>query len=120
MPTSGTAAGQDLRSQGLEKYEGEGRDTVVGESAICQGRMSTGERPAEDLLMQCIHCKGRLERGVAAFSVDRRGYHVHWDAVPAWVCTQCGEPLFEARKVDLIQHALVALDRDSAKLIAAS
>jgi hypothetical protein len=36
------------------------------------------------------------------------------------VCTQCGEPLFEARELDLIQHALVALDGDSAKLIAAS
>ena len=26
-----------------------------------------------------------MKRGVAAFSVDRTGYHVHWDAVPAWV-----------------------------------
>lgn len=70
--------------------------------------------------MQCIHCKGRMQRGVAAFSVDRSGYHIHWDAVPAWVCTQCGEPLFEAREVDLIQQALVALDRESRKLAAAS
>jgi YgiT-type zinc finger domain-containing protein len=51
-----------------------------------------------------------MQRGVAGFSVDRKGYHVHWDAIPAWVCTQCGEPLFEAREVDLIQRALVALD----------
>ena len=70
------------------------------------------------LAMQCIHCKGRMQRGVAAFSVDRSGYHIHWDAVPAWVCTQCGEPLFEAREVDLIQQALVALDRESRKLAA--
>jgi len=52
--------------------------------------------------------------------VERSGYHVHWDAIPAWVCTQCGEPLFEAREVDLIQQALVALDRESQKLVAAS
>ena len=70
--------------------------------------------------MQCIHCKGRMRRGVAAFSVDRSGYHVHWDAIPALVCTQCGEPLFEAREVDLIQQALAALDRESQKFLAAS
>ena len=76
--------------------------------------------PSEDALVQCVHCKGRMQRGVAAFSVDRRGYHVHWDAIPAWVCTQCGEPLFETREVDLIQQALVALDRESQKLVGAS
>jgi len=68
--------------------------------------------------MQCSHCKGRL--GTAPFSIDRGGYHVHWDAIPVWVCTQCGEPLFEDREVDLIQQALVALDRESQKLLAAS
>jgi hypothetical protein len=45
---------------------------------------------------------------------------VHWDAIPAWVCRQCGEPLFEAREVDLIQQALAALDRENEKLTAAS
>ena len=76
--------------------------------------------PEEGTLVQCIHCKGRMQRDVAAFSVDRRAYHVHWDAIPAWVCTQCGEALFEAREVDLIQQALIALDRESQKLISAS
>ena len=76
--------------------------------------------PAEGILVECSHCRGRMQRGVAAFSVDRRGYHVHWDAIPAWVCTQCGEPLFEAREVDLIQQALAALDRESQKLVTAS
>jgi formylmethanofuran dehydrogenase subunit E len=36
------------------------------------------------------------------------------------VCAQCGEPLFETREVDLIQQALVALDRESQKLVGAS
>ena len=66
--------------------------------------------------MECIHCKGRMKRARAPFSVDRNGYHVSWDAVPAWVCTQCGEPFFEAREVDLIQNALKELDRESASL----
>jgi YgiT-type zinc finger domain-containing protein len=68
--------------------------------------------------MECIHCKGQMKRGTAPFSLDRNGYHVSWDAVPAWVCTQCGEPLFESREVDLIQKALAELDRKSAALYA--
>ena len=76
--------------------------------------------PAEGALVQYIHCKGRMQRGVAPFSEERRGYHVHWDAIPAWVCTQCGEPLFETREVELIQQALAALDGESQKFVAAS
>ena len=66
--------------------------------------------------MECIYCRGRMERGTAPFTADRRSYHVHWDAIPAWVCTQCGEPYFEAREVELIQTALAGLDRESSKL----
>lgn len=66
--------------------------------------------------MECIHCKGHMNRSMAPFSLDRNGYHVSWDAIPAWVCCQCGEPLFEAREVDLIQNALAELDRQSAAL----
>lgn len=66
--------------------------------------------PPEDVNVTCIHCKGTMERGTAPFSVDRNGYHVHWDALPAWVCTQCGEPFFEGAEVDRIQRALTALD----------
>ena len=69
--------------------------------------------------MECIHCKGRMKRGTAPFSLDRNGYHVSGDAVPAWVCTQCGEAFFEAREVDLIQNALRELDRESAALLSA-
>jgi YgiT-type zinc finger domain-containing protein len=66
--------------------------------------------------MECIHCKGCMKRATAPFSLDRNGYHVAWDAIPAWVCTQCGEPFFESREVDLIQKALTELDRESAEL----
>ena len=66
--------------------------------------------------MECMHCKGRMVRGTARFSLDRNGYHVSRDAILASVCTQCGEPFFEAREVDLIQRALTELDRESAAL----
>lgn len=69
---------------------------------------------AEGALVQCS------KRGVAAFSVDRNGYHVHRGAISAWVRAQCGAPLFEAREVDRIQQALAALDRGSQRLFATS
>ena len=34
--------------------------------------------------MECIHCKGRMKRGTAPFSLDRNGYHISWDAILAW------------------------------------
>ena len=52
--------------------------------------------------MECLSCKGRLLKSSAPFSIDRGGYHLHWDAVPAWVCSQCGEPLFEAHENALV------------------
>lgn len=66
--------------------------------------------------MECLHCKGKMERGTAPFAVHRDGYHLFWDAIPAWVCKQCGEPLFEASEVDAIQKALEAVDRESRTL----
>lgn len=67
--------------------------------------------------VECLHCKGRMERKTAPFSLDRKGYHVSWDAIPAWVCTQCGEPYFEAKEVELIQKALTAMEREGAALV---
>ena len=61
--------------------------------------------------MECIHCKGQMHRGIVPFTLDRHGYHIHWDAVPAWVCLQCGEPYFEAREVEIMQDAARNLDR---------
>jgi len=66
--------------------------------------------------MECLYCKAQMRRGTAPFSIDRHGYHVSWDAVPAWVCDQCGESLFEAAEVDTIQTALSSLDRETVAL----
>lgn len=70
----------------------------------------------EERTLKCMHCQGRMERGTAPLTVDRKGYHVHWDAVPAWICTQCGEPYFEAHEVEGIQKALALLDQECATL----
>ncbi len=59
-----------------------------------------------------------MVRAPAPFSIDRKGYHIIWKAIPAWVCIQCGESFFEAGEVEAIQRALAAVDRESASLIA--
>lgn len=57
-----------------------------------------------------------MRRGIAPFTIERNGYRLSWEAIPAWVCEQCGEVLFEAREVKLIQDALAGLDRETATL----
>jgi YgiT-type zinc finger domain-containing protein len=59
-----------------------------------------------------------MKKGTAPFSIDRNGYHISWDTVPAWVCEQCGESLLETQEVDTIQDALAVLDRDTVSLVA--
>lgn len=66
--------------------------------------------------MKCIHCEGRMKKDAAPFHIDRRGYHLSLDAVPAWVCGQCGEPYFEEREVRTIQRLLSQLDKQTAGL----
>ncbi len=69
--------------------------------------------------MECMHCRGKMVRKKVPFQVDREGYHFTFDAVPAWVCTQCGEPYFEAAEVDAIQNALKLLDEQTEKIAVA-
>lgn len=66
--------------------------------------------------MKCIHCRGLMTRGVAPYSADRNGYHIRWDAIPAWVCSQCSESYFEEQEVALIQASLTALDEKAGLL----
>lgn len=68
--------------------------------------------------MECFHCKGKMIKANAPYSVDRHGYHIAWDAIPAWVCTQCGEAFFEENEVDHIQKALQQVDLETMALSA--
>ena len=68
--------------------------------------------------MNCIHCHGQMKRSHALFHVDRNGYHLLLDAVPAWVCDQCGEAYFEEREVVAIQNAIQGLDQQTQQLVA--
>lgn len=66
--------------------------------------------------MDCLHCKSKMKRGNAPFSVDRNGYHISWESIPAWVCPQCGETFFEENEVHHIQKALDKIDLETLAL----
>ena len=68
--------------------------------------------------MNCIHCQGQMKQGNAPFHVDRNGYHLVFDTVPAWVCEQCGEAYFEEREVNALQSAIQELDQHAQQLSA--
>ena len=63
----------------------------------------------ESAPVRCIRCDGRVERGTAPVRIERPGYRVAWEALPAWVCTRCESPYFEEREVALIRQALSLL-----------
>jgi len=70
--------------------------------------------------VKCMHCSGRMKKATAPFHIDRKGYHLSLDVVPAWVCAQCGEPYFEERQVRDIQRLLTQLDKQTAGLASAA
>ena len=61
-----------------------------------------------------------MERGAAPFHIDRKGYHLVLDKVPAFVCRQCGEVYFAEAEVDSIQAAVMAIDVQVDKIAVAA
>lgn len=62
------------------------------------------------LKMECLYCGGRLVRKTVSYAATREGFHLIIDEVPAWVCEQCGEPLYEEETVEAIQRVLNEVD----------
>ena len=71
---------------------------------------TTRIRPAaETLPMRCLRCQGPVHRGTAPVKVDRDGYKLAWEQVPAWVCKRCEMPYFEPQEVETVRKAVRAL-----------
>ena len=66
--------------------------------------------------MKCLHCQGEMRRGTTPFHVDRKGCHLLLDAVPAWICGQCGEAYFEETEVDAIEDLAESIERTAQAL----
>jgi YgiT-type zinc finger domain-containing protein len=63
-----------------------------------------------------------LVHGSVSYAANRKGYHLILHDVPAWVCEQCGEPLFDEQTVDAIQEVLQCVDTrlDQSALLSAA
>ena len=66
--------------------------------------------------MKCHFCKGTMVKGVTSYTVNRNGYHLVLDKVPAFLCKQCGEPLFESHDVEVMQSLIKELDNKTEAL----
>jgi YgiT-type zinc finger domain-containing protein len=56
--------------------------------------------------MNCMQCSGEMEKSTVTYTVDRKGYHLFLEEVPAYVCSQCGERFFGEDEVSSIQNML--------------
>ena len=65
----------------------------------------------ETLRMKCLYCQAPVERGTTEVRVDRNGYHLSWQSVPAWVCTRCDQAYFEPHDVEMVRRAVSAMTR---------
>ena len=54
--------------------------------------------------------------GKTTYTVNRQGYHLLINDVPAWVCQQCGETYFEGEEVDAIQELIKTIDSKIVKV----
>ncbi|HEV7787129.1 MAG TPA: YgiT-type zinc finger protein, partial [Thermoanaerobaculia bacterium] len=63
----------------------------------------------ETLPMRCLRCQGAVEKGTAPVRVERNGYKLAWEQVPAWVCKRCELAYFEPGEVETIRRALGAI-----------
>lgn len=66
--------------------------------------------------MECYYCKATMVRAKSPYTVNKNGYHLVIDDVPAWVCKQCGEIFFEGAEVDAIQEIIKAVDSNISRV----
>ena len=59
--------------------------------------------------MKCLLCNGEMEKTTVSYTIDRKGYHLFIEKIPAYVCSQCGERYFEEKEVGAIQNMIKAL-----------
>ncbi|MFZ2958651.1 MAG: YgiT-type zinc finger protein [Candidatus Ozemobacteraceae bacterium] len=60
--------------------------------------------------MNCALCKGEMKKGKAPFQIEKNGYHLSFESIPAMVCQQCGESYFEEKEVTAIQKVIKSID----------
>jgi YgiT-type zinc finger domain-containing protein len=101
MPTTST----QVRSGPL----GVVRAPVDLDATLPLGQTARLRSAPEVLSMRCLRCQGPVERGSAPVHVERNGYRMAWENVPAWVCVRCELAYFEPDEVETIRNAVRAM-----------
>ena len=60
--------------------------------------------------MKCLMCEGDTERQLVSYTIDREGYHLYIEKIPALVCMKCREQYFEEKEVGLIQEMIQSIE----------
>ena len=60
--------------------------------------------------MRCLLCQGEMEKSLVSYTIDRKGYHLYIEKVPAMVCTRCGERYFDEQETEAIQGMIRSLE----------
>jgi len=66
--------------------------------------------------MKCAQCGGKLTHQRTSYTIARSGYHLTVNDIPAWVCTQCGQPLFDDEQSATLERLIAALDAGAERL----
>lgn len=72
------------------------------------------ERPQETrevLAMKCLYCQAPVERSSTRVNVNRNGYNLAWENLPAWVCTRCDQAYFEPCDGETVRRAIGSMTR---------
>jgi len=75
-----------------------------------------GKNDVGEKTMKCLYCHALMKKGTTAFHVDRKDCHLTLDKVPAWICSQCGEPYFDEAEADAIQDLIRSLEQKTQAL----
>jgi YgiT-type zinc finger domain-containing protein len=51
-----------------------------------------------------------MEKSTVSYVVNRKGYHIYVESIPAFVCSQCGERYFDEKEVDAIQDMIITFE----------
>lgn len=66
--------------------------------------------------MKCLYCGGGMKKAKVGYSINRKNYHLYLEEVPAYVCMQCKEKLFEEAEAQAIQKLVKHLESDVRQL----
>ncbi len=66
--------------------------------------------------LECVFCRGKMKKGTTPFHIDRKGIHFIFAVVPAMVCGQCGQAMFEEPEARVIDELVGAVDEKTKNL----